>query len=495
MESGVSTETGADGKRTKERGGMAGLLRRFLEPAEQGVYCLDLQGNCTFCNRACLEILGYQRPEQLLGKNMHQLVHHSYPDGTPLQQEDCHIYATLRDGVLAHSHEEVFWRADHTYFPAEYWTYPSYFDGMVVGFVVTFIDASSRKRAEEALRESDKRYRDLVENATYGITQTTPDGRFLDANPALVAMLGYESKDDLMALNVADLYCDPRDRAAVLQNCEKTGHVRDMELDLKTKDGTPIVIRLTGRAVRGDTGQAEYFECFVEEVTERRMLERELMQAQRIEAIGRLAGGVAHDFNNILGVIIGYSELLMGCADVAGDQAEGLVEIRKAAERGAAVTHQLLAFSRKQVLEPKVLDLNAVVSDMSKMLLRLLGEHIELAIKLNPRLGSVKADPTQIGQAIVNLAVNARDAMPQGGRLTLETDDLEMNQGYLQDGQTPVPRGRYIMLQIRDTGTGMSEETLGRIFDPFFTTKERGKGTGLGLATVYGIVKQSGGFI
>ena len=268
----------------------------------------------------------------------------------------------------------------------------------------------------------------------------------------------------------------------------------DIELEWKRSSGEPIVVRCSGHRVDGKDGGPDYFEVYAEDVTERRTLERQLRMAQKMEAIGRLSGGIAHDFNNLLGVIIGYSGVLKKSLDKTQPTYEFALEIEKAGQRAASLTRQLLAFSRQQVLTPSVLSLNSLVSEMEKMLPRLLGEDIHVSFSLEPELGNVKADQSQIEQVIMNMAVNARDAMPAGGKLHIQTANFEMDNAFTRD-HPGSKAGSYVMLAITDSGTGMAPETLAHIFEPFFTTKAVGEGTGLGLATVYGIVKQSNGYI
>ncbi len=284
----------------------------------------------------------------------------------------------------------------------------------------------------------------------------------------------------------------------------------------------PLALELLGRVVRGELRPASQFRVRTakgdyrvgefsatpqlhegrlvgilgigRDVTERVQLEQQLRQAQKMEAVGRLAGGIAHDFNNILTAITGYADLLLEDLGATDPRRQDADEIHKAADRAAGLTRQLLAFSRQQVLQPTVLEVNKLVSDLEKMLRRLLGEDVELGTRLAPTTGRVKADPGQLEQVIMNLAVNARDAMPNGGKLTLETGNVDLDGAYAAD-HYPARAGPFVMLAVSDTGIGMSEETQVHMFEPFFTTKEKGKGTGLGLATVYGIIKQSGGFI
>jgi two-component system, cell cycle sensor histidine kinase and response regulator CckA len=269
---------------------------------------------------------------------------------------------------------------------------------------------------------------------------------------------------------------------------------KDVEVEWKRKDGAPIIVRCSGCPIKDETGAVAYVEVFAEDITERRTLERQLRMAQKMEAVGRLSGGIAHDFNNLLGVIIGYSQVLKRGLGPKHASFEHAQEIEKAGQRAVSLTRQLLAFSRQQVLEPVVLNLNTLVSDMEKMLPRLIGEDIALKLELDASLSQVKADPSQIEQVILNLAVNARDAMPDGGKLLVQTANVNLDTAYTHNHPGSRP-GSYVMLRVTDTGTGIDPEIQSQIFEPFFTTKERDKGTGLGLATVYGVVKQSGGYI
>jgi PAS domain S-box-containing protein len=356
-------------------------------------------------------------------------------------------------------------------------------------------DISERKRAEEALRASEEHLRSFIENVPLGVYRTTPDGRVLMANPALLRMLGYDSLQELVSRNLErDGFEAGYPRSAFREQLERQGEVRGLEATWKRRDGSVIFVRESARAVRAGDGSVLYYDGTIEDVTERMRLEEQLRQAQKMEAVGRLAAGVAHDFNNLLTIVIGYSDLALQRLSTGNRMRPPLEEIKKAGERAAWLTRQLLAFSRKQVLQPQILDLNSLLANVDQMLRRVIGEDIELVMQLPPGLGRVQADPGQIEQVIVNLAVNARDAMPQGGRLTLEAANVELDSGYASSHQSVLP-GQYVMFAMSDTGIGMDAKTQARIFEPFFTTKEPGKGTGLGLSTVYGIVKQSGGYI
>ena len=359
-----------------------------------------------------------------------------------------------------------------------------------------FGERRARRETEAALRVSEATYSALVEQAPLGIYRSTPTGRFLSANAALTRMLGYSSPAELLTLDMArDVYADPDERRRLVERDTYTDRVYDeLEATWKRKDGTRIRVQLSVRASRDKEGRVDFYEAFVRDITTQRQLEAQLAQAQKMEAIGRLAGGVAHDFNNLLTVILSYSELLLEELPKDSSNRDDIGQIRKAAQGASELTRQLLAFSRQQVLEPKVVDLNAAVSGIERLLGRVLREDIQLRCTLAADAGTVRVDPGQLEQVIMNLAVNARDAMPNGGQLTVETANVDLDETYMQAHPLAAP-GRYVMLAVTDTGTGMDSATQARIFEPFFTTKDVGKGTGLGLATVQGIVQQSGGFI
>lgn len=350
------------------------------------------------------------------------------------------------------------------------------------------------KRNEQALRRSEVRYRSLVQTAVYGMYRSSLDGRFLDVNPALIGMLGYNSALEVLNLDPGqDIFIDPREYSSLVAEFKRTGRVDGFEARWKRQDGATITVRISGRAVATEDQPAEVLEAVAEDITERRLLEDQFRQAQKMEAVGRLSGGIAHDFNNLLGVIIGYGEILQEGLPAGHPLRRSADEVLAAGRRAAGLTRQLLAFSRQQVLEPRVL--NSIVGDMESMLRRLIGEDVDLTSKLDPRLGTTKADPGQLEQVIMNLAVNARDAMPQGGKLIIETANTEMDELFVKRYPYPVQPGLYVRLTVSDTGTGMDPATQARIFEPFFTTKAKGQGTGLGLSMVYGVVKQSGGYI
>jgi PAS domain S-box-containing protein len=362
----------------------------------------------------------------------------------------------------------------------------------IIGFLTNITDM---QRSETALRQAEQKYRAIFENAAEGIYQSTLDGKYIAANPALARMLGFDSPEELISSRTdisTQRYASREKHTEFVRIMTEYGAVQNFEYEAFRKDRKIILVSENARVVRDFTGKIIYFEGTVDDITRQRELEHQLRQMQKIEAVGRLAGGVAHDFNNILMAISSYAELL---ERKLKDPSTGryVSEIVKATKRGSSLTDGLLTFSRKQVLSPKVLDLNALIAEHLKMLARLIPENIELKFAAGGDLGHVKADPSQVQQVLMNLIINARDSMANGGRLVLQTTNAELDGESSPHNQGA--RAKYVLVSVTDTGCGMDNETMSHIFEPFFTTKEQGKGTGLGLAIVFGIVKQSGGHV
>ena len=361
-----------------------------------------------------------------------------------------------------------------------------------VAMLICWLNAALRT-AQEDLRRSELNFRSLVTNAPYGICRSDATGKILDVNPAFLEMLGYANTEELVGQHVYGLYADSNQWFELADQLRVSAPFRGLTAEWKRKNGATTVVRVSGRSVTNGEEGGRVFELFAEDVTEHRGLEQQLRQSQKMEAVGRLAGGIAHDFNNLLMVISGYSEFLLERMGADPQLRGPAQEIASASERATSLTRQLLAFSRKQMLAPRIVNLNDVAGENLKMLTRMIGEDIDLILIPGERLWSVRADAGQIEQVIMNLAVNARDAMPSGGKLTIETANTTLDEDYARH-HAPLLPGDYVMVSISDTGAGMDVETQSRIFEPFFTTKGT-KGTGLGLSTVYGIVKQSGGYI
>jgi PAS domain S-box-containing protein len=359
-----------------------------------------------------------------------------------------------------------------------------------------------RRRAESALKESEEKYRTLMENINAGMYRSTPTpgGKFLEVNPALIEMFDYGNREELLNIKVSELFQNPDERIEFNENMKRDGYVKNKEVALKKKDGTSIWCSETAVAVYDQSGNIQYYDGLIEDITERKNLESQIRQTQKMEAIGSLAGGIAHDFNNLLTVINGHAEIALFSLDKRSPLYKDMTEILKCGQRASDLTNQLLAFSRKQPIIPKVIDINRLIANMEKMLRRLIGEDIEIKTIFSMDTSFIKADQGQIEQIFMNLVINARDAitektdMKAEKSITIETSSIELSEKDAPS-RSGLNSGSYVVIKISDSGHGIREEIKSKIFDPFFTTKHPGKGTGLGLSTVFGIVKQNGGNI
>jgi PAS domain S-box-containing protein len=458
------------------------LFHLISENAADMIAVVDMEGKRLFNSLSYEKVIGYS-PEELQSSSAFEQIHPDDREHVKKAVEEARHSGTGTTLEYRLRHKNGTWLALESTSSVIRNS-----KGEPEKLVIVNRNITERKRAEAD-------FRSVVEDAPYGIYRASITGRFLQVNPALQKMLGYEQEGELLGRDLAkSIFRHSGEYTRLTELLIRTKEIKDIETEWNRQDGTSITVRCSGYSINDENGRPAYFEVFAEDVTEKRVLERQLRMAQKMEAIGRLSGGIAHDFNNLLGVIIGYSRVLKKSLGASNALYEHALEIEKAGERAASLTKQLLAFSRQQVMTPAVLNLNALVSDMEGMLPRLLGEDVKVSLELDPELGSVKADQSQIEQIIMNLAVNARDAMPTGGKLKLRTANFEIDQTYTRS-HPGSKAGSYVLLAVADTGTGMDAETLTHIFEPFFTTKERGKGTGLGLATVYGIVKQSNGYI
>ena len=458
-------------------------LRTVIAGAPLVLFALDRHGVFTMVEGRGLDALGV-RPALLVGRSAFEL----YAD-LP------HALADVRRALAGETFSSV---VDVFGVVFETWYSPVRDgDGPVAGVIGVGTDITERRRAEEALRHSEESHRALVQHASYAIYRSTPDGRFLTVNPALVAMLEYESAEQLLGVDLAtDVYADPTERARILARFEQSGDALDgVEVTWKRRNGQSILVRLAGRAVRRADGSIECFETIAEDVTERRALEEQLRQSQKLEAIGQLTGGIAHDFNNLLTIILANAQLLAKAIPATLEHAHAdLRDVTSAALRGRVMVKELLGFARRSRLELQPVSLDGLVRDLSGFLRRILPADVEIVTHEGADLPDVRADVHAVEQIVFNLATNARDAMPDGGVLRIETSQVHLAEEQRQ-ACGAVRAGAHVCLAVDDTGVGMDAATRARMFEPFFTTKAPGKGTGLGLATVYGLVKQHGGGI
>ncbi|MGB8065648.1 MAG: PAS domain S-box protein [Candidatus Sulfotelmatobacter sp.] len=471
------------------------LLKGITEGTTDAVFVKDRQGRYLMINPAGAKFVG-KSVSEILGKDDSELF--SPDTASAIMEADRKVMEsgatqTYEETGNSNGNSRLYLATKGPYRNAQ---------GDIVGLLGISRDITDRKRAEEEIRQSQQKLRMHFEHTPLGVVEWDLEFRVTNWNPAAERMFGY-SREEALGRHGHFIVPEPF-RELVDQvwldllhpklGTQVPSRYRFAHNDNITKDGRLISCEWYNTPLVDEAGRVLGVASLVQDVTERVALEDRLRQSQKMEAVGRLAGGIAHDFNNLLTVILGYSQILADGVPAGSRLADSTTQIKSAAERAAGITRQLLAFSRKQVLSPRVINLNDIMLSLDSLLRRLIGEDIEVLTAPANDLGSVRADPGQIEQVIMNLALNARDAMPRGGKLTLETSNVNLDENYSRDHQ-PVEPGRYVMLAVSDSGEGMSAETQSRIFEPFYTTKEVGKGTGLGLSMVYGIVKQSGGYI
>jgi len=460
-------------------------LQMLLDSTGEGIYGIDNQGQCTFCNPACLRLLGYQRPEQLLGRNMHDLIHHSFQDGTRRPEHQCRISQAFLAGEGTHEEGELFWRADGSSFPAEYRSYPQRKDGRVVGAVVTFTDITLRKRSEDALRQSEARFRHVsssMMDIAYSCAPSAGGGYAIEWMIGATERLLGRTLEEILAGGCWGALVADEDQAAFSSSVTglAPGESGSCELRLRRKDGSLAWFQSFARCEAGADGRHQVFGALVDigerrrAEEDRRALEAQQHQAHKLESLGGLAGGIAHDMNNVLGAILGLATAQVEGHPPGTSTRAAFETIIKATERGGSMVRRLLSFTHRTAAEERELDLNELIEEEVRLLERTTLARIGLRLDLEPALPPVLGDAGSLTHALMNLAINALDAMPGSGTLTFRTRRLEPGQ---------------VEVCVEDTGTGMSREVLARAVDPFFTTKAQGKGTGLGLSLVYSTVK------
>jgi PAS domain S-box-containing protein len=490
----VSTQVEAAIERTRAEQALRASearLKAVLRSALDAHVTMDDTGHVTSWNQQAESMFGWAEGE-VLGQRLADII-------VPHAHREAHaaglrrFLATGEGPILNQRIELAALRRDGTEFPVELAVAPVRVGSSWL-FSAFVRDITARRAADEALRVSEQKFGSAFQaHPSPMAIATLADARWVDVNESLLRLFGMNRAETVGRTGYElGIWRRNEQREQMLAQLRAGGVFRDVEVEWLTRPGEVRAGLLSAEVIA--FAGAPHFLLHFQDITERKQLEVQLRQAQKMEAIGRLAGGVAHDFNNVLTAIFGYVDILREELPADSTAQRDLDEVRKASERAASLTKQLLAFSRQQVLEPMVLEPNALVEDVEKMLHRLIGEDVELRLSLARDAGNVLADPGQLQQVLMNLVVNARDAMPTGGKLILETANAELSEQYAEQHQPVVP-GRYVMLAVSDTGTGMTPETRARIFEPFFTTKEKGKGTGLGLSTVYGIVKQSGGYV
>ncbi len=503
-----------------------GYVRMLLDSMSEGFYAVDRNGVMTLCNPAFLRKIGFRNESEALGRSLHDVIHHTHPDGSHYPASDCPIYTCAMTGRAAHVVGELFFRLDGSSFPVEYWAQPIERDGIVEGAVCTFLDITERLRVEAAIKESEARFRHLADSAPSLIWMTDTEGRWTFANMHFDHVFGRRAEDFLHGawdeVLVPEDVPVPRAEfakarsarlpfAAEVRAYDAGGRVRWLHCECvaRTDDlGNYLGYTCCGTDVTEARMAAAELEARVEartselsgaldrlrsETGDREKAEAQLRQSQKMEAVGQLTGGLAHDFNNLLTGIAGSLELLKTrIGQKRYDMVDRYLDAAKgASDRAAALTHRLPAYSRQQTLAPTAVNANGLARSMEELIRRTVGPAIQVDTDYAPDLWTTLCDPHQLENALLNLCINARDAMPDGGRLTIQTLNAELRGGIATDRD--MAPGDYVEVRVTDTGVGMSPETVARAFEPFYTTKPIGQGTGLGLSMIYGFARQSGG--
>jgi PAS domain S-box-containing protein len=468
------------------------FTKLLLDTSPALIVAIDFDGNTIMMNQAMLDILEYTN-EEISGVNyLNTFVPEADREKLAVVFQDI-----IKEGKATVNENRIISKSGKIYLVEWHGRTVIHKEGDIDFFVGAGIDVTFRKQAEEHLKLNEEKYRSIFENAVMGIFQTTPEGKYLSVNPAGAKMYGYDSPEDMIR-SVADIYhqiyVNPEDRKRLREILDDKGRIEGFEAEHFRKDGSRIWTFLNARVVCDDSGSVLYYDVTIEDITEHKRLESQLLQSRKMEAIGTLAGGVAHDFNNILSAIMGYTSLLQMKTGKNEPFYSYLKQIFLSTEKAANLTQSLLAFSRKQFIKPQALDLNEAISKVSNLLSRLITEDIELKIVLQPEKLIIMADAGQIDQIILNLVTNGRDAMPNGGILTISTKRVLLDDQFKSIHGFGA-KGDFAAISVVDTGPGMDAKTREKIFEPFFTTKEVGKGTGLGLSIIYGIVEQHNGFI
>ena len=458
-------------------------LRSLVAGARDIIYACDAAGHFTFANPFAVELLGYPEHE-ILGRHFLTLIRDDHRDAATKfygRQFVAKVLDTYFEFPAVRKSGDVLWLGQHVQLIIEH--------GQIAGFQAIARDITKQKDAEAQLRESEAAYRSLVQNSPLGIFRSSLDRRFIDVNPAFARMLGYETPADVLAIpDIAALYVDPAQRGPLFDELLRTGELKGWEVQWKRRDGVPVTLRGSSRLFRDADGRALATEVIVEDATERLRAEEQRRREQTLEAVGQLATGVAHHFNNLLTGMLGFTELLSAQAGVSAEMKEDLGQILKSGKRATELTRQLKAFSEPRTFRAEAIDVNQILRRIREMLARMMHERTTFVCNPASEPVIIHVDPSELEQAIVHVVRNARDAIqPEGGTVTLDV-------AYVSN-PAPDIRGNYVGVRVVDTGIGMDWETQARMFEPFFTTKPQDEGTGLGLSVTYGIVRQSGGAI